>query len=322
MKKITLPDNETRNILFSQIDWTETTCLISYGRPIRPLILSIEAIGLQHPPIVQEDETGRFRPVSGYRRLLALQKTGREPFRCRVVSSSLGPRDLFLYNFFDNLDRGFNPVEQALVLKRLSGFIEEGQLIREYLPLLNLPPKKEVYRNYLKTAELSPLYLPALVQGRLFPEIVSRVMREFPSLAHLLFPLFLFLHWGFQKQKEFLSDLKEISLRLSRSPEELFFSATVFALLERSTATSPQKGEALREFFRRCLFPALTETERTFKEKVSALDLDRRTRIIPPAYFEGGQYSLEIRFSGGGELQESLLRISRALEGGSLDDLP
>ena len=312
----------THDLFFSQIDWADNTYRITFQRPIGPLIRSIKTIGLQHRPVLQEKEKGCFSIVAGYRRLRSLQKIGREPVSCKIVSAGTDQRDLFLFNFYENIDRGFNTVEQSMVVKKISAFIEEKELIQGYLPLMGLPPKKEVFEHYKNLSEISPFYLPALVQGRLFPETVETVIRNFRPMAHFIFALFLSLHWGFQKQREFLVDLLEISNRGGPDPEAFLFSASVMDILKRTHWTPQQKGEALRKYFRTCLYPSLTETEHLFESMITPLKLDQRTRIYPPSFFEGGRYGLDIQFSSTKELKDSLEKISRALEEGKLDGLP
>ncbi|MFH0788086.1 MAG: ParB/RepB/Spo0J family partition protein [Pseudomonadota bacterium] len=321
MKSLSL-ELETGEVFFPQIDWADTTFRITYGRPLGSLIRSIQTIGLQNPPLLQKNGQGRFRIVAGFRRLRALQMIGLESIRCNLASAETEKRALFLWNFYDTIDRGFNPVEQSLAVKKLFEFVEEKELIREYLSCLKLAPKKEIVERYLKTAGISPLYQTALLQGRLFPETIASVDPDFFPLANLILALFISLHWGFQKQKEFLSDLKEISNRRLQDPESILFSSPVVEILHHFQWTPQQKGEALRKYFRTCLYPTLTDTEKAFAAVLSPLKLDHRTRISPPPFFEGGRYGLEITFSDSKELKESLEKITPALEEGKLDDLP
>ena len=169
---------------------------------------------------------------------------------------------------------------------------------------------------------MSPIYWPALIQGRLFPETIESVIREFLPLAHLIFALFIFFRWGFQKQKEFLTELKEICIRRSEKPKKILSTSTIMILLQQPTWTPQQKGQAFRKFFRNCRYPALTDTEKTFEAMISPLNLDQRTRINPPPFFEGGHYDLAVHFSSSKELKESLEKIIKVLEEGKLNGLP
>ncbi len=80
--------------------------------------------------------------MAGYRRLQALQKINRDPVSCKIASLETEKKDLLLFNFHENIDRGFNAVEESLVVKKLSAFLEEKDLIRNYLPLAEFASAK------------------------------------------------------------------------------------------------------------------------------------------------------------------------------------
>jgi hypothetical protein len=306
----------------SRIDWEDRAFRMTYHRPLTTLTCSIGSIGLQNSPVLQKKEGGLFRIVSGFRRLQVLAMGGQGVVCCRTAPVEAGEKELLFFNFQDNLDRGFNPVEQSWVLNRLSCFMEKGALIQEILPLMGLPPKQEILDRCFKIAQISPVFWPFLLEGRLFPEIIQELVDEYRPLDALILALFILFRWSFQKQKEFLRALKEISHRKGESPEVILHSTPITRILSVIEGTPQQKGEEIRRYFRNRLYPVLTETENIFSTHLAGLDLDRRTQLVPPPFFEGGIYQLEIKFSGPEELKSSLERISRAVSMGKLNDLP
>lgn len=311
-----------KDIYLSQLDWTETSFRLTYNRPLPPLVHSIRTIGIQHPMVLQEVGPERYRIVAGWRRLRALQSIGLESIQCRIAPAEIPDGELLIWNFYDNLDRGFNPVEQVLAIKKMSAFVNEKALLDDILPLLGLASKTEILRRYLTIGELSPSYQNALFQNRLFPETIESSMRDFPNLTNCILALFIFLQWGYQKQKEFLADLLELSKRSGQDPRGILFSKPITEIFQYSLWSPQQKGAALRKYFRACLFPALTETEKAFSRSVASLNLDQRTKIAPPPFFEGGKYRLEVAFSSNRELSQSLERILPSLEEEKFDGLP
>jgi ParB family chromosome partitioning protein len=315
-------DFSVQEVALSQIDWSDSSYRTTYFRPLEVLCRSIATIGLQHRPVLQALETGRFRLVSGYRRLRALERMKRRSVLCKTVARQTDVKELLLYSIMENADRGFNPVEQAQALQKLSSQVEKEMLIRECLPLLGLPPKEGILTRWMKINDLSPVFWPALVQGKLHPETIETTLRNFMAISRPILALFLFFHWSFQKQKEFLSDLKEISLRFHNAPETFFFTPSLLTDLQSSGTTSTQKGESWRKSLRTLLFPVLAESEQRFRERVAEMHLDQRTCLSPPPYFEGGRYELTFRFSNPRDLKESLSRVGSLLDEGKLDDLP
>jgi hypothetical protein len=310
-------------ILLTEIDWRDEAFRISCGRPLEPLRRSIRAVGLQETPVLQPLPSGRFRIVAGRRRLLILRERASRSCPVRLAAADQSAAELLLFSLFDNLgNRAFNVVEQSLALSRLARFFPEEALVRDYLPLIGLPPHRSVLRRYALLAEVSPHFRPAFVQGRLFPETLDLLPRDFRPWTELLLTLCLALHFGFQKQKELLAGLQEIVLRRSLGLEAVLRGTGLLDLLRRETWPPPQKGEAWRRTLRAELYPALTAAERAFEERVQGLALDARTRIKPPPFFEGGRYELTVQFSTRSDLEDSLGKVRQALEAGKLDDLP
>lgn len=121
MRTLRFPISE-EEVPLSEIDLSDDRFRLSYGRPGEGLFRSLSIIGLQRPILLQAIGGGRFRLVSGRRRLLALKRLGYLTVRAGIVSETTPEADLFLFQFFDNLDRGFNVVEQALAVKGLCRF--------------------------------------------------------------------------------------------------------------------------------------------------------------------------------------------------------
>jgi hypothetical protein len=317
-----IPAQQT-TVALEAIDWRDTTFQITYGRSRQPLQASIRAVGLLQLPVLQEGGVEGMRIVSGRRRLQVWKQLGRSECPVRLVSADQPDSGLFLYRFYETLGRGdLNGIEQAVLLEKLVRYIPEDQVLSDYMPLLGLPPKKEILGRFLRIAAAGPWFWPAVVEGRLFPETLEWIDQGFPTLRELLAAFLVQLRWGFQKQREFLAGLKELALRQRVNPEKIITSPPITDWLKREDLSPQQKGEAIRKFMHEALFPVSTGTERTFKEKRARMKLDPRTRLTPPPFFEGGTYRLEVRFSEESELRESLNRIRQALEDGGFRDLP
>ena len=322
MNKVQIPFQET-TIVLRDIDWRDTTFQITYGRSLQPLKASIQAVGLQQPPVLQEGGVDRIRIVSGRRRLRVWKQLHRSECPVRLVPADQPEKGLFLYSFYEAIGRGdLNGIEQAVILEKLSRYFPEDQVLSDYMPLLGLPPKKEVLKRYLRIAAAGPWFWPAVLEGKLFPETLEWIDNDFPAQRELLAALLIHLRWGYQKQREFLTGLKELAIRQRVKPEKVLTSPPLTDWLKREDLSPQQKGEAIRRFLHEALFPVSTETEKAFNEKRDRMKLNPRTQLTPPPFFEGGSYRLEVRFSEESELRESLERIQRALESGCFEDLP
>lgn len=316
------PAQEIR-VDLTDIDWRDTTFQITYGRPLEPLRTAIQALGLQQTPVLQRVKGDRLRIVSGRRRLRVWKQLERTECPARLVSADQPEKSLFLFTLYENIGlREPNVIEQALMLEKLLRYFPEEQVLSEFMSLLGLPPNKGMLRRCVCIAGAGPGFWPAIREGKLFPEILEQIARDFSSLRELLAALLIHLHWGYQKQREFLAGLNELAFREKVDPEVLLTSSPLTDGLKRCDLTPPRKGEAIRKFLHERLFPVSTATEKEFQEKRTCMGLDSRTQLTPPPFFEGGTYRLEVRFSEGRELRESLDRLQRALESGCFEDLP
>ncbi len=155
--------------------------------PCSSLKASIQAIGLQQPPVLQEGGVERRRIVSGRRRLRVWNQLHRSECPVRLVSADQPEKELFLYSFYEAIGRGdLNGIEQAVILEKLLRYFPEDQVLSDYMPLLGLPPKKEVLTRYLRIAAAGPGLWPAVVEGRLFPETLEWIDNDFPAQRELL----------------------------------------------------------------------------------------------------------------------------------------
>jgi hypothetical protein len=322
LNSVQFPFKET-TVALRDIDWRDTTFQITYGRSRQSLKASIQAVGLQQPPVLQAGGVKGLRIVTGRRRLQVWKQLNRSECPVRVVSADQPEKGLFLFGFYEAIGRGeLNGIEQAVILEKLLRYFPKNRVLTDYLPLLGLPPKKEILTRYLRIAAAGPWFWPAVVEGRLFPETLEGIDKEFPSQRELLAALVIHLRWGFQKQREFLAGLKELGQRRRVKPEKIISVPPITDWLKRADLSPLQQGEAIRKFLHQELFPISTETEKEFNEKRARMKLDPRTQLTPPPFFEGGTYRLEVRFSEERELRESLDRIRQALESGCFEDLP
>jgi hypothetical protein len=307
----------------AEIDWRDAAFRLTWGRPLEPLRRSIRALGIQEAPVLQPLSSGRFRIVAGRRRLLVLKERGVESCPVRLAAPDRQAGDLLRFSLYDNLgSRTFNVVELALALSRLAQVLAEEDVIRDYLPLLGLPPQRTVLRRFGTLAAVPPHFWPAFIQGRLFPETLDLLAGDLQPWSDLLLTLCLSLRFGYQKQKELLEGLLEMMRRRSLPLETLLRNTGIFDLLGREELSPQQKGDSWRGNLRAERYPALTATEQAFGKLVKEMDLDPRTRLKPPPFFEGGRYELTVQFSDPAELQASLERVQKALNERKLDELP
>jgi ParB/RepB/Spo0J family partition protein len=146
---------------------------------ISELAASVAAIGVLHPPIVQQTEDGKYMLVSGYRRLLAARGCGIQTLTCRVInnghasslislSENVARKDLNAFDlaqaFQDCIDQtGISHrelskiigkhesyVSQVLGLLSLHETIQRDHRVHNLVPLRNLVPLKKIVSSEMQ----------------------------------------------------------------------------------------------------------------------------------------------------------------------------
>jgi ParB-like chromosome segregation protein Spo0J len=281
---------------------------MSFGFDLDPLIRSIREFGLINVPIVVKKGKGRVGVVSGYRRILALKHLQVEKVPCRDVSDSgLSTLQLLLLNLHDNrVTRIFNDVEKAMILTRLVPHVPRQEIIKEYLPLLDLPSRESTLELFLNIDGLPHFGKEQLAKGALSVRAIRALLEVEPGLRAELLKRILNLKLTFNQQVKFIEMTVDICLRDHINTSELFNQTPFTGIMENEKLNFPQKAKAFLELLRSIRFPSLTHSEKSFRKSISALGLPQGTRISHPPFFEGADYLLEVPFKNGKQLKERI----------------
>ncbi|MFA9433372.1 MAG: ParB/RepB/Spo0J family partition protein, partial [Deltaproteobacteria bacterium] len=165
-------EKESYSIQLEEVDWNDTSCLITYGPLPDKLILSIQTVGLIQKPLLQRKSDGLLRIICGSRRLAVCQQLGLDPLSCEVLSTSTSPVASLRMAIYDNIaQRTLNPVEKSLVLTKMAQHLDQAQLVQEFMPLLDLEPSDTLCGRYKKLPALEEPILDAIARGTLHERI-------------------------------------------------------------------------------------------------------------------------------------------------------
>jgi hypothetical protein len=92
--------------------------------------------------------------------------------------------------------------------------------------------------------------------------------------------------------------------------KEIIDAKEIKSVMDNTKMNRPQKVKAIVRFLKTRRFPSLSKAERLFNKEIADLSLPLGVKIIPPSFFEGTKYKLEVNFSKGGELREKLVVLS------------
>jgi ParB family chromosome partitioning protein len=305
-------ETESCSIQLNKIDWNDTSCLITYGPLPHKLLVSIQTVGLIEPPLLQGKKNGLFRIVCGGRRLAACKKIGLDSVSCRVLPSSFEHQRCLRLAIYDNVaQRTLNPVEKSLVLAKMANYLEEPQLIDEFMPLLDLEPSITLFNRYLGLHDLEEVILDSLAAGRLNERIAFALatQEQRDRLAYLL--LFEELPFSVSVQEEIIETVEEIAQKENLTPEQILSSKEIRVLRQASKRPARQRAQEIRKHLQARRNPRLTARRERFAREARDLNLPSGVRLIPPAYFEGPKWILECTFERAEELASRLRRLAQ-----------
>ncbi|UCG13810.1 MAG: ParB/RepB/Spo0J family partition protein [Deltaproteobacteria bacterium] len=307
-----MPETDFRSVQFEEVDWSDTTCLITYGPHPEKLLHAIDAVGLLQWPLLQQREDGLLRIVCGSRRLTVCRKLGIEPVPCQVFSTSVSHLTCLRMAIYDNVaQRVLNPVEKSLVLTKMAEYVDRPQLIEDVMPLLDLEPSVTLLQRYEGLQELDSPIVDAVAGGSLHERIAFalRPLRGKDRLAFL--KLFEQLPFSVSVQEELLETIMDISRRDGVAPRDVINDKEIRELRQENKRPLRQRAQDIRICLQARRSPRLTARKQRFLEEIRQVGLPPGLRLEPPPHFEGSRWRLEFTFHQPDELTVRLRQVAR-----------
>jgi ParB-like chromosome segregation protein Spo0J len=286
---------------------------MSFGFDLKPLIHSVETFGLINNPIVTRDREGKVEVVAGYRRILALKHLQWGQIPCRDLShAGFSPLDLLLLNLHDNLTtRPFNAVEKGMILNRLVPYVPREEIIKDFMPLLDLPCHGPTLEIFLGLEKLDRPIKESLVHARISFQTAKAFVDMDPESRASLFDWIAGLRLNANQQSQFIAYTADISTREQKKISDLLEEEEILDISNDTELNNPQKSKLLLNILRSRRFPLLTHSENLFKARTAGLGLPEGVSIYHPPFFEDPDYRLEIFFKNGKKLREKIEALGK-----------
>lgn len=280
---------------------------ISYYFSLKKLILSLKKVGLINPPLVTFRDN-HYILVSGWKRALACRELSISPLPVFIIKEE---DDLKTFHtaFYENMTtREFSILEKAEVLSRLKIFnVDEKDIVRFYLPLLNIPQTLSYLDSFLAISQLEP-EAKRFIQENKMPFSSASLLTGFnPHERRLLFPLLSPL--GQNKKKETLEDLLEISKRDGISAEKVLSVQEIIKVLNSEKLSLLQKANKIRLLLKRMRYPTFSSWEESFESFLNKIDWPKGITVRPAPYFEGEEFSVTFAFEDREKFKANLLKL-------------
>ncbi len=256
---------------------------------------SIDLIGIINPPIVRKKKE-KYQIICGRKRLLAANDLGLKKVLCKVVPSWIDDLTCLTIAFEENLTaRGFNLIEQALVVEKFLHYLSEEEVINNILPKLGYGAAYKNLEFLIKLNFLEEDLKVLIFRESLSSHVAIKLLSFEEKDRKAIVDLFLILKPSVSRQRQILEMLEDLSCREEKSIRELLETSEIQEILTNEKLNSPQKTEKLYNLLRKRLFPRLTEREEAFRKwanKFSEIGI----RIFPSQSFEKDSYLLQLEF--------------------------
>jgi ParB/RepB/Spo0J family partition protein len=289
---------DDRTIPLSELDSTDHTCRISLHTDPASLVGSIRAVGLISPPVLRRRKDLKYRIICGFRRVEACQLLGWLEIQGRVLLGEASELDLLKLAIEDNRShRPLDVVEQARGIQKLRPHIPSRNRLEALSSLLGFPPTKKVFGKLSKLTQLPEPIQIGILDESVSLEAAVRLCNFSSEDANSFFGILKGLKLSQNKQIQVITLVQEIGIREEVEAIQVLESRGIRAILDQSDLNRKEKGQALRAYLKQRRFPTLAEAEQRFRGELKAFQLNERLHLTPPAYFEGGPYTLRVRFS-------------------------
>ncbi len=259
---------------------------------------SIERFGLLNP--VRLVERGDYYTIiSGRKRVSAAKNAGVNEVPALVYDDNIEDRCTMTMSLVDNFpERDYTAVEASWIISRLVRDlgIDEDEVIRDFFPLLNLPPSKKILEELLSISELTD-EIKALAHNRRYPtKVLARWFDFGENDRRQIAKLISSAHFGTGAAVEVLNLLSDLTTRDDASVEAILENDEIKSIINDENLSQNEKGEKLRGTIRRLRYPMLDELERKFEKSVEDLKIPKSAKISHTPYFEGDTLEFKINF--------------------------
>ena len=284
---------------------------------------SIKRIGLLNPPYLYFDAIKQYYSiVCGYRRIAACIACGWKKISAYVIAADTKEPEIFLLGLYDNLaHRILNILELAHATTKLLTYFSEETVIRDYLPLMGLPPTHKTLEHLRALAGLEAEIQNAVANGTLAGAIAVKLAQRDIADQRAFMALLAQVHLSTGKQEEVFSYCSDISVRDNVSYQEIFNAPPIREILNQGKLNRTQKGDQLRSCLRKMRFPQLTQRENIFAQKLKKLRLPSGVQLAAPPFFEGRTFCLRVEFQDTQELEDKATHVLRLIKNNSFNDV-
>ena len=296
------PGIAPQKVFLNHVQLTDDTFRITTRTDHDTLVLSIQRLGLLHPPLLRSKPSGHVI-ICGFRRIAACLSLGWEKVPAKILNENFDRFELAQLAIADNaLQRPLNLLETSRAVKLLTDVCKDSKQLKSASRDLGLPSIPSATAKIEKLCRLPLKIQEGILAGSINMSMALELDRLAPEAAEGLVDFFDQLKVGLNRQRELLLLLKEIAKREDIAIAQLITEKKVQKLLENAELDRAVKRQKIRSYLRQRRFPSISQAEEKYTKLVKQLKLGNNINLIPPKDFEGPTYMMTLRFNNHREL--------------------
>jgi len=300
----------------------DETYRITTGENIESLVGSIAMSGLINPPVLLPIENQQYRIVCGFRRIKACLKLGWQQVDARLLAADTPFVRCAQIAIADNaFGRDLNPVEISRAINLLSADLSDDAAVAAAAGRAGLPLAAAGIPRLRPLTSLPQRIQAAIIAETLPLPMAERLQQLAVVDAETVFELFSEIRAGLNVQREILDNAQETALREGVSLRDVLTEGDVMQIRKDAELQRLHKTALIRKLMKFRRYPVLTAAEERFNRRAGELGLPGNVKLVPPAGFEGPDYSLKLKFSSREQLNEQKKIIERLLTSDVLQEI-
>ena len=226
-------------------------------------------------------------------------------------------------NLLENrAQRTYSDIEKGGIVHKLAeAGVPEAEIIKTYLPLLDLERSKKLLVDLSQCSAFSES-LRILLHGLNLPlrvfSILFRWDAEGQDSAETLLDT---LRPGVNKCRELLELIDETAVKGGVPPLAVLNREAIQKPLNDAEFSTHEKFDAIHKQLRLWRYPVLTDLQKQVYRAIDQLKLDGRIKLRTPENFESDQFKIELQFKTRQELVAQVEKLFRVTDSEALDEL-
>ncbi len=313
----------------NQIQWIPLTDIgeesltqFSMDPPPETLVHSIRELGITHP-VLLAPHGKHYQIVCGHRRVECARLLKLETVPALILEDAPAPAAMLKQNLLENRGhRTYSDIEKGWTVHKLKeAGIPEADIIKQYLPLLDLERSKKLFADLNQCATFSES-LSALIHGLNLPLRVFSILFRWDADSRAAAKTLLdTLRPGVNKCRELLELTDETAVKESTSPHEILNRKEIQTPLNNADLPINEKYEAVHKQLRLWRYPVLTDLQKQVYRAIDQMKFDGKIKLRTPENFENDQFKIELNFSSRDELLKQVEQLFRVTDSEALDEL-